>query len=389
MRSGRLVGIIFVLIFFLFIPYYPVQLICLVLMAVVLLSYLYAFHLRSSIKVIRKEHRIATYRFQKIVMELVIENRGFLPAFSLSIIDSCGGLYANGMEKFVLAVRAREKKTVRYEMKGYRRGEYIVGPVGVIGSDPMGFFIWHDFFNIHTRVLIYPQIFQVRLEHKKGLPGGNLRSHNPFYEDVTQYRSVRDYVRGDDLRRINWKVSARFGQLFTMEYLPTLYTPIVILLNLNVSDYPSRHRYRSAERAIEIAASLAMAEINAGQEVALLSNGYIAEEDSYSNVGFGKTAGHGMVILETLARIQASIFDQESLVNLLTVFKIPFGVRIMYVGPPLSQEHVHHIASFGKGNSLVELFYLSWGRDDKVREEFTKVKKYFIPEYGDIDLEKK
>ena len=106
----------------------------------------------------------------------------------------------------------------------------------------------------------------------EGLPAGSIRVDNPVYEDVTRYRSLREYLPGDSLRRVNWKASAKTGQLFVMDYLPLLHAPVLILLNLNSGDYPIRHRYHRIERAATLAASLVVHFLSLRQEIGLIAS---------------------------------------------------------------------------------------------------------------------
>ena len=151
---------------------------------------------------------------------------------------------------------SRETRTVRYTIVGNHRGEYTVGPLQIASSDPLGLFPFKKIIKDSCTVLVRPARVDAPLAFNSGIPQGSISVHDPRFEDVTLYRSVRDYVAGDELKRINWKSSARFGKLFTNEYQDSLNCPVFVYLSLSANDYPLHLRHSLAESAIEVAAAL-------------------------------------------------------------------------------------------------------------------------------------
>ena len=388
MRKGVLVVSIGLLLLLLFIPFLAVQLMCLFVLSVFLLSYIYAYHTRYNLVVKRKQEWIALYRYQKANIEFEIENKGFLPVFSLAVIDSAGGLYTGGKERFLITLRAKERKRVHYEARGYRRGKYLLGPVKLSGMDPIGLFSWEYLHKTMCQVIIYPAIHTMTLSHLSGLPGGSIVAGNNVYEDVTRFKSLREYTPGDEPRRIHWKASARLGSLFSKNFLPTLYYPILLVLNLNTEEYAFRHRYRSAECAIEVAGSLAVAGIGAGQSVGLISNGVVEEQDHYTATPFGRRGSHGMVLLEKLACIQPISNKAVTVSELVRMNALPFGTRLIYIGPPLKADGIGFLLTIKRGNTTVELYYLAWGQRKTDIMMYHTIPVHLVPEYGEISGEK-
>jgi len=70
---------------------------------------------------------------------------------------------------------------------------------------------WRRKLGARQRLIIYPEVLPLTRPLRSGLPAGTLPTRDQVYEDITRYRSLREYVRGDDARRINWKVSARMA----------------------------------------------------------------------------------------------------------------------------------------------------------------------------------
>jgi uncharacterized protein (DUF58 family) len=292
------------LFFFLFFPSWIIQAFSLLFVLVLATSFLYSRLMRYWVSVSRTDRVLRGYRQQKLSIGLVVENRGPLPLHQLMIRDLTGPMKADESATYFIKLRGGERRILGYQVESLNRGEFEVGPILMSGSDPLGFFPWKITLEERIRVIVYPRVHPLRLLDNRGLPAGNIRTENRIYEDVTRYRTVREYIPGDDTRRINWKVSARMGKLFCLEYLPTLYFPVLVALNLTTSQYPLKYRLHRAERAIETAASLISYFVHLRQEVGLVSSGDLPDNPGYQAVPIKPGTSHAVALLELLARIE-------------------------------------------------------------------------------------
>jgi uncharacterized protein (DUF58 family) len=394
LRKTGFPGVVVLLILFLFIPYYPVRLLLIVPVAVVLLSHLYVFSLKRSLHLHRRLPFSAVYKDQPLRISVTVENRGFLPVFNTAFVDSLGGLTGDGGERRLFSLPPRQKKVIEYEIKGHNRGIFELGPLTLSGMDPLGLLSWTKTEEEKHRLIVYPHIFPLHLIYRRGLPGGPMPIQNKWYEDMTRYRLLREYVPGDDTRRIHWKVSARRGSLHTLEYLPSLSSSMVVFLNMNIADYAPPRKYLASERAVETAASLVMAGIRDGQSVGFRTNAGEKSEkrDGGRQRGSPERGGippgaaleHGKIILESLARLRAFISEDEDLASMLSRVSVPFGGRFVYVGPALKDEDLEYLASSREGRGMVELYYVSWRKEDKGGPLPPGWKRCFVPSYGDM-----
>ncbi|MBC8452794.1 MAG: DUF58 domain-containing protein [Spirochaetes bacterium] len=172
-----------------------------------------------------------------------------------------------------------------------------------------------------VEIIIYPEIVSFNRPLTHGTTGGPTPVSNMVYEDHNQYRGMRDYVPGDPLRTINWKASARFSTLQTMEYSNTLSAPACILLDLTAAGYPAKHRNAWIERAVSLTASLTAFYISTGQPMGLLANGApvsAAENDTHVTISSGYAQADA--ILSALAPIAVCEKPDEVLTNFLKVY---------------------------------------------------------------------
>jgi uncharacterized protein (DUF58 family) len=169
---------------------------------------------------------------------------------------------------------AFQRLTRRYRIKCSGRGVYTFGPALVRSGDPFGWLACEERVDARASILVYPLVAPIEAF---GLP-----PRHPFGERVTPRRlledplrvaGVRDYVLGDDPRRIHWKATARAGELRSKIYEPSSQHRLLILLDINTYAEPWMGLDADIqELTISAAASLAMWALDEGYSVGLLAN---------------------------------------------------------------------------------------------------------------------
>jgi len=353
--AGDIVLLLFFLLCFLFAPFRAVRLICLFFILVIGIPALMNRLLPRAVSVLRRDPVLRVNRMQAVSVSLEVRNRWPLPLRSLLIADAPGGVFPNEPPVFLIDLGPREKKVLTWEAEARERGEFVIGPVDVSGPGPFGVRPWARTYPSVTQLIVYPAVFPVSLEHTRGLPAGSLAVANRLYEDVSRFRSLREYTPGDELRRINWKVSARLGKLHTMEYVPSLYFPVLVLLNLSAPDYPLEGRHYHMERVIEVAASLVVYFIGMKQEV-----GLAAVAQKLLTVPIRAGTSHGVRILEELAR--ASQYDDAADFTQLAGaggVAVRTGTRILAVTPPLPRDRRAGLHALSRKGWELEVFFIT------------------------------
>ena len=216
------------------------------------LAFAYSASIARFIRVGRDTGTVYANCHQEFEITLIVENRSLLPIYFMSVQDSVStGLFAANEASFVVSLRPFEKRYLRYTAVARSRGAYAAGPIRMSGHDPFRIYGFWDAREASVPVVVYPTVYRVDLSQRTGLPAGSIQVANRLFEDVTRYSAIREYQPGDELKRINWKASARMGKLFSMDYQPSIYYPILIALNLSEQDYPVRSRESIVNRAAE------------------------------------------------------------------------------------------------------------------------------------------
>ena len=177
------------------------------------------------------------------------------------------------------------------------------------------------------------------------------------------YRSIRDYEKGDELKRINWKASARFGKLYTNQYEDSFNCPVFVFLNLSDSSYGLKLKWDVAEAAIEYAAAIVSKVGTLNQSCGFATTGITENFTETTSSPFLLPRGNQWnCILDLLSEIQLSnisLFESGLLQRAIKA--LPSGGKFYYIGPEFSspEEQVTFEAELYKiaGHISLETIY--------------------------------
>lgn len=134
-------------------------------------------------------------------------------------------------------------------------------------------------------------------------PSGRVHTHqwgsNPsaFFGRGMEFAESRDYQPGDDVRNIDWRVTARTGKPHTKLFQEERERPVHILLDLRgMMHFGSRKRFKS-NLAAEIAAQLAWVGYDGGDRV----GGIILTRSGVSDFRIARTRRSVLRFIEAMA----------------------------------------------------------------------------------------
>lgn len=131
--------------------------------------------------------------------------------------------------------------------------------------------------------------------------GGEYRSI--FKGKGMEFQEVREYVAGDDVRTIDWNVSARGGDLFVKKFTEERELTVLLLVDISASQFFGSTQRFKKDLAAEIAAVLAFAAIRNNDRVGLVL--FTDEVELY--VPPRKGAGHVLRVIR-----EALVFSPRS-----------------------------------------------------------------------------
>lgn len=120
-----------------------------------------------------------------------------------------------------IRLRAQTSATLIYELKPPKRGRFEFGQIVVRYLSRMGLVWCQTRVGEPAAVKVYPNMRRAREAELKAIGARSLiASHRKtsWRGEGREFESMRDYVRGDELRHISWTTTARRGKLTTRQY---------------------------------------------------------------------------------------------------------------------------------------------------------------------------
>jgi len=248
----------------------------------------------------------------KIVFK--IRNNSYLPILSGELfIEHSPHLNRISVGRALIFIPA--KSVVQYSVifRG-RVGVHRIGPLKIVVRDPLGLFksqeiILHRSFYIK----IYPEIQHVIMRRIYSYARGIGFARSREAGEGIEFRSVRDYRPGDDMRRIVWKIFARRGRLAVKEMERESSIKILYIIVASQDFFRGVYLYTPYEQISRIIGSVAR---------------YVARRSDYQSIIFVSPSGvyHTENFLrgynsfiEILRKISSAnyekIFDEEKTVE--------------------------------------------------------------------------
>lgn len=191
-------------------------------------------------------------------VDLEIRNDGRLSTALLLVQDTVPAALA-GPPRFVVdPLLSGRSVRVRYELQGRQRGQFTVGPATVRLRDPFGVAQRPVRFGHADEVIVYPPVWllppTVPRIGRHGAAGD--RSVRPLSASG-EFANVREYIRGDDLRKVHWKSTAHRGKLMVKQDESSQRPEATLLVDLRRAAHRGSGATSTFEQALAAAASAA------------------------------------------------------------------------------------------------------------------------------------
>ncbi len=246
-----------------------------------------------------------------------ITNRNFLPFPLLQIhYQLRNGLTFDGQIKAVSTDRTMltdifslgfyEKITRPVLIREGRRGYYHIMQAQVNTDDLFHFRHYMCDSDQGTMLYVYPKLLtgeSVEIPFRHIL--GDVTTRQYLYEDPFTFRGIREYRPGDPERSVNWKASARSGDLQVNVYDHTAGQEVMILLNLE--DPAILYNSELLENGIRLAHTYASRLMERQIATGLTTNGLDCIHKTPLRLNAGSTMQHQRAFAEALSRIDTSL----------------------------------------------------------------------------------
>lgn len=276
-------------------------------------------HLFDRVRVVRKLAERRAFIDEPVTLDVSVENRKPLPLPWYELRVGVADTFTLEGETLISAavpglswILRRgamgwyDRQAWSFQLHPRERGYHQVGPARIRSSDLLGVFPGiHEESDVQ-HLVVFPRVFSME---ELGLPAdrpfGERKGRNRLFEDPLRVAGLRDYQPGDPLRRIDWKATARRGELQSRVYDPPATQQIYMLVNIDTMEHAwEGYLSDDLERTVSVAASLAVWAAGARFAVGLLANGSFPGSDRPIRLAPSRSREQLTRVLEALAVVQ-------------------------------------------------------------------------------------
>lgn len=188
-----------------------------------------------------------------------------------------------------------------------RRGSFTFGPVRLTVSDLFERGTRSEDRELPGHLLVRPRSLPVRSTEPARAPLGFVPARASLFADPSRLAGVRAYQRGDPMRRVHWRATARVGQLLSRRYEPTNEREVLLAVDLQTVQGPHWLMLfddDQVEGLCVAAASLARRLLGDGSACGLLLGAQLVGGRRWAYLPPGRAAGQLGRIEDVLARVQ-------------------------------------------------------------------------------------
>lgn len=205
------------------------------------------------VSVVRRLSPSLVHEGDRAAVDAVITNRGTRPLTNVAFVDEVGALGRAVFEAGSIAAGATGD--AEYQILCRPRGVYPVGPVTATVTDPLRLSQAATVITAVDRLIVYPEVEDlIGFPMTRGRDPAMQASRPEFSQRGGEdFYTLREYVVGDDLRRVHWPSSAKKDDLMIRQLETPWQSRALVILDLRWNAYESEECF---EKAVRGAASM-------------------------------------------------------------------------------------------------------------------------------------
>ncbi len=223
---------------------------------------------------------------------------------TLQLIDEVPEQFQWRKMSRMMVIAAGSQSEVEYRLRPVKRGEYHFGRLILMMSSPLSLWIRRFRIGAETVVPVYPGFLQMQKFQLLAISNRlNELGVKPIRRlgHTTEFDQIKDYVRGDDVRTINWQATARSSRLMVNQFMDERSQPVYCLID----------KSRNMKMPFEGMSLLDYA-INA---TLIMANVAIQRQDRAGLLAFAREIDHFLPASNQgpqLRKIQEALYRQET-----------------------------------------------------------------------------
>jgi uncharacterized protein (DUF58 family) len=219
---------------------------------------------RARLRVTRRLSHTKVRPGQRVTVELEVENDAPTSTSFILVEDKLPPTLGRPARLVLSGIPGRNGQRVTYSMVCRTRGRFSIGPLRMDLSDPFALTKVRLEFAERDDLIVYPEVedLDTTPSSQYGSGAGDSASRQLF-RTAEEFYTMREYVLGDDLRRIHWPSVARRGKLMIRQDESARRSLATVVLDTRVGAFGQAYT-EPFERAVSVAASLGVHLSHAG-----------------------------------------------------------------------------------------------------------------------------
>jgi uncharacterized protein (DUF58 family) len=231
---------------------------------------------------------------------VTVENRGVLPAPQITAPDPAGAMGDGTGRLEMESLPPHRRRVVAAPPQPARRGVHRVAAFTARAEDPLGLARAARRLGEPFDLTIYPRLAQLAscvlfpgmgTRRERGLRG-------PTTLGASEFRGVRPHQPGEPLSHVDWKATAKTGELMLREMDDPTSGDVTVILDAPATAVAGSEPDTSLELAVQVTGSVADFALRAGRAVSLL-----LPQDGFRRSRLTPGADGRARLLEDLARV--------------------------------------------------------------------------------------
>lgn len=214
-----------------------------------------------------------------------------------------------------------------------KRGYFEVGEIEVTVQDIFRLFKFKKRISSTASLLVYPKTIKLNsFRTSSSQHQGELMSRDGKFEDRTRINTLRDYVEGDNIKSIHWKLTAKKDQPMIKVFDNRVDSTIAIFLDNTLRSYEDDVDNRLEDKAVDVALSIIDYCLDNNLKSTLLH-----QHKDKTQVTSGSEIDDLKLFLEALAKLKATGRTDFTDLILNNIENISKGSSIIMVTPNLDK----------------------------------------------------
>lgn len=284
---------------------------------------------------------------------------------------------------FLKKIRLPAKGSARteYLLRPVERGEYYFGSLNIYCSSPLQLIKRRYSFQKEQMLKVYPSFVQMKkydflaIDNRISQPG--LKKIRRIGHSM-EFEQIKDYVLGDDVRSINWKATAKHGNLMTNQFQDERSQSIYSIIDVSRTMKMPFNNLKLLDYAINSSLAFSNIAIKRKDKVGLLS----FSNKTGNLLPASNKPSHLMSILESLYNINTNFLDadfgnlyahirkqipQRSLLLLYTNFEHPGSMERQLV----------YLRAIARTHLLIVIFFQNTELDTLIESTASNIPEVF------------